>query len=141
MNRPGLSLLGSAVVGLSCAAALDAMGMGSFANHRAWSIVGTSFLGALQALLWPRLLYVRDRGEVLSGQRCAAACGILAGTTAFLLSRAPFGWLDLGGLGAGCPGDLPVIVLPATSVLAVLAAVADLRAKNLARASASAGGP
>jgi hypothetical protein len=110
-----LSLIGAAVLALACAAALDAMGAGTLA----FGFVGcgaAAALGAAQAMLWPALLI----DWRVTGRR-AAAGGVVAGTTAFVLGRAPFGWLDLGALAAGLPGELQLIVLPIASTVAVIA--------------------
>lgn len=110
-----LAGLGALVLGLGCAAALDAMGIGSFAPHRLASLVGVALLGGVEAAAWPALLEHRvDVRRALPG-------GVVAGLLAFVLARAPFGWLDLGALGAGAPGDLPLLVVPLVSVVAVAA--------------------
>ncbi len=111
-----LSLAGAVVLALACAAALDAMGATTVAfGLLGWC--GAAALGAAQATMWPALLL---DGRV--SRRRAAVGGIVAGAAAFVLGRAPFGWLDLGAIGAGLPGELQLVVLPVVSALAVIAA-------------------
>jgi hypothetical protein len=110
-----LALLGTFVLGLACAAALDAMGIGSFGPHRLSSLVGVALLGGVEAAAWPALL---EHGVEV---RRALPGAVVAGVLAFVLARAPFGWLDLGALGAGAPGDVPLLVVPLVTVVAVAA--------------------
>lgn len=117
MRAISLSLVGAAVLALACAAALDALGVTTVA----FGVLGCSAaaaLGAAQATLWPALLL--DRRRLTS--RAALVGGVTAGIAAFVLGRAPFGWLDLGAVAAGLPGELQLVVLPFASTLAVLAA-------------------
>jgi len=125
MRALSLSLAGAVVLALACAAALDAMG----ATTVAFGVLGccaAAALGAAQAMLWPALLLDR---RVTS--RRAVVGGVVAGTAAFALGRAPFGWLDLGAVAAGLPGELQLVVLPVVSALAVIAvwpiALRDMR--------------
>jgi Na+/proline symporter len=124
MRALSLSIAGAVVLALAFAAALDAMGDGTVA-FGPLSCAAAAALGALQAMLWPALLSNRGRtgrtgrtGRI--GQR-AAVGGLLAGTAAFVLGRAPLGWLDLGALGAGSPGELQLVLLPVVSMFAVVA--------------------
>lgn len=114
-RQRALSMLGAVVLGLGCAAALDAAGIGSFAPYRLASLLGVMLLGGVEAAAWPALFEHRAHA------RRALSGAVVAGVVAFVLARAPFGWLDLGALGAGAPGDLPLLVLPLISVLAVTA--------------------
>lgn len=116
MRALPLSLAGAVVLALACAGALDAVGITTVA----FGAVGCSAaaaLGAAQATLWPALLL----GCRPTSQK-AVVGGITAGVAAFALGHAPFGWLDLGAVAAGPPGELALVVLPVVSGLAVLAA-------------------
>ena len=107
-----LVLAGALVTGLAFGVALDATNHGRLGGGALEVLVGT-LAGAVNASTWPRL---RRRSDPLHG-------AVLGGLATFVLMRAPFGWLDLGGLGAGPPGELAYIVLPAASVLAVSGAI------------------
>lgn len=116
MRALALSLAGAVVVALTCAVALDALG----ASTVPFGLLGcccAATLGAAQALAWPALLVDR-----LVSTRRAVVGGVVAGTGAFALGRAPLGWLDLGAVAAGLVGELPLFVLPIVSALAVIAA-------------------
>ncbi len=127
-----LSLAGAVVLALGCAGALDAMGVTTIA----FGVVGccaAGALGAAQAVLWPALLVDR-RVTMLR----ASVGGIVAATTAFVLGDAPFGWLDLGALAAGLPGELPLVVMPLASVLALVAVWPTTAAAPVSAAPSSA---
>lgn len=105
----------AAVLGMGWAAVLDALRIGSFASHRVTSIFGVAVLGGLEAALLPALFHRRPTMK-------RALVGALVGALgAFVVSRAPLGWLDLGAIAAGAPGDLPLFVIPLVTTLAVFA--------------------
>ena len=110
-----LSLAGAVVVALGCAGALDAMGVTTLPLGPV-GCGAAAALGASQAVIWPALLV---DARVTSGRATVGA--IVAATAAFTLGHSPFGWLDLGALAAGMPGELQLVVLPLASALAGLA--------------------
>lgn len=116
MRAFSLSLAGAVVLALACAAALDAVGV-TTVEFGLLACGAAAALGAAQAMLWPALLLERRFTS-----RRALVGGLTAGAAAFALGRAPFGWLDLGAVAAGLPGELELVVLPVVSALAVLAA-------------------
>lgn len=129
MRALGLALGVALVAALAAAAALDVAGLGRFTAPASTVglVITAAALGAVQSALWPTLLRDgRDAAGPGRGRRVhasRAAIGVLvAGAFAFLLGRASFGWFDLGALAAGAPGELPLVVLPLASVLAVAAA-------------------
>jgi hypothetical protein len=110
-----LAFLGATVLALATATALDALGLGrmqSLAERVELGAIAAA-LGAVQGALWPWLLAKRKSG------RAAAVGALVGGTTAFLLVRSTLPWLDLGTIAAGPPGELPLVVLPLASVIAV----------------------
>ena len=108
--RRVVAFAGAYVSGLAAAAGLDALGHEWIRSEVLEVAIGV-VLGALQAATWPRL---HGKSDPRSG-------AIVGGVAAFVLSRVRGGWLDLGGLGAGPPGELALVVLPLVSVLAVAA--------------------
>jgi len=100
------------VAALAAATLLDALGISWLRRETLVPIVSAAVVGALQAVAWSL------RPDLL---RRAAVGGVVAGAAELVLVRAPLGWLELGALGAGPPGALPLVVLPIVSVLAVIA--------------------
>ncbi|MDB4942338.1 MAG: hypothetical protein JWP97_1872 [Labilithrix sp.] len=111
-----IGLTAGFVTGLVAVYLLDLLDLGSFVQ-RPWApgvAGGAVAFGA--AALWPALLGHRP------GPGRVGATTLLVGSLCFVAGRAPFGWLDLGPLGAGGPGQIPLVILPLSGFLAVLAA-------------------
>lgn len=120
MRRTALALMGALVVALAAAALLDALGVGWLRRDHSVPVVSAALLGGMQALAW---------GALRGGERHlrhALVGATVGGATGFLLVRAPVAWVDLGAIAAGPPGELPLVVLPLASILAVVSILTPL---------------
>lgn len=101
-----LAFTGALVLSLAVAVGLDPRTPGKM-------IAAATVLGAVQGFLWLRLLVQKTNPR-------AAFIGAIAGfVVAFLLTRSTLPWIDFGAIDGGVPGELPLVVLPLASLIAL----------------------
>lgn len=115
--RRVLASIGAITTALAMATAIDALGRG-WIRSVALEVTLSTALGAAQSAGWLQL--IAKRGMF----RRAGVGGLLAGALAFVLARSNVGWLDLGPIAAGSPGELALVVFPVTSAFALVGALA-----------------
>jgi hypothetical protein len=117
--RTACSLFGALVIAFAAVVALELAGIRSFGRDLAdlaRGVAAALALGALQGALWPWLWNRRDEAA-----RSAGAGALVGGLSAFIVAGATSPWIALGPLGAGSLGEIPIVPLSISQLLAALA--------------------